>query len=90
MKRKLLLVHANSHGEEKDANWVSLYYEIYSQRDRYLYVFHFHLEIYTRMAIFLYSSSGYMSILQSVVVIVTVVVAAVVIVIVVVFAVVVQ
>ena len=31
---------------------------------RSLFVFHYHLEIYTGMAIFLYSLSGYMSILQ--------------------------
>ena len=83
-----MLVHANSHGEEKDANWVSLYYVILFTA-RSLFVFHYHLEIYTGMAIFLYSLSGYMSILQSVVVI-TVVVAAAVVVIVVVFAVFVQ
>ena len=53
---------------------------------RALFVFHYHLEIYAGIAIFPYSLSGYMSILQSVVVI-TVVVAAAVVVIVVVFAV---
>ena len=56
---------------------------------RALFVFHYHLEIYAGIAIFPYSLSGYMSILQSVVVI-TVVVAAAVVVIVVVFAVFVQ
>ena len=86
-----MLVHANSHGEEKDANWVSLYYVILFTA-RSLFVFHYHLEIYTGMAIFLYSLSGYISILQSVVLIVGVVITVVVVVVivVVVFVVVVQ
>ena len=33
---------------------------------RSLFVFHFHLEMYTGMTIFLYSLSGFMSILQSI------------------------
>ena len=65
-KRKLLFVHANNHGEEKDANWVSVHYAVLFTA-RSLFVFHYHLEIYTAMAVFLYRGlSGYMFILQSI------------------------
>ena len=78
-----MLVHANSHGEENDANCVSLYYVILLTA-RSLFVFHHHFEIYTGLAIFLYSLSGYMSVLQSTVVIVGVLVTVVVVVLIVV------
>ena len=51
-------------GERCELGKPILYIYVILFTARSLFVFHYNLEIYTGMAIFLYSLSGYMSILQ--------------------------